>query len=204
MEFLNQLGAIILQHKREIFLLARSLSVIAIVASCLGGAVLIAMLPFRIRFGIIKLENLVKLAAILILFAWGAAATWAVIWLEFIVIAKLLLVHVFIIGSLAAWVLILCGPELNRMLIITQAQCELASNLTFLQADIVRAQLAEVNERIRRAVEPEEQEFTDTMLRTMSPLVSLFIKRERSVIKWSIAAVDVGKTMMRYFFSDKK
>jgi hypothetical protein len=204
MEFFNQIGAFILQHQQAIFWFSRFASSIAIASACLVATLIILVLPIRIRFGIIRIDGLLKLIVSVLILGWMAAAIWAVVALPFVIIAKLCFLHLMIIGSITCLVLVVSGPQIDQMLDSIQQDCQLANNLTFLQAEMARAQLQGLSDRIKQSMQPEEKEITETVLKSISPLVSLFLKRERSVLKWSFAAVDVGRTMMRYFWSDKK
>jgi hypothetical protein len=204
MEFLNEIGAWLAANRELFFKVTRVISVLALV---LGSAVtigLIVFFPIRIRFGIIRLEGLLKLICTVLVIGWMVFSAGVLISSTFVVIAKYIILNVMIGTSVTAWILLLTWPQINAALIQIQQECEVATNLTFLQAEMARAQLESLNDRIQRATQPEQREVTETMLKTISPLVTMFLKRERSVIKWSVAAVDVGKSLMGYFFSDKK
>lgn len=208
LQALNQFGNAIWSsfqlHHEVIYVFCRVSTMIALFASCVVGAFIVLLLPIRIRFGIVRLDPLLKLIIIVGVLGWMGAAMWASLFFPFLIVAKLWIIHVMIAVGLGCWVLLIAGPQLNLALTSIQKECEIATNLTFLQADYTRAQLESLNERIRRSVEPEERDATEMMLRSISPIVSLFLKKERSVIKWSFAAVDVGKTLMKYFWSDEK
>jgi hypothetical protein len=204
MDFLNEVSAWLTQNRELLFRLTRVASVLAIVlgSAMAVGAVLIA--PVRIRFGIVRLDPLLKLIGMGLIIGWMVLASGIVINSSFVVIAKFILLNVMITVSVLSWIFLLTWPQISRALTSIQQECELATNLTYLQAEMARAQLEQLNDRIQRSIEPEEREVTETVLKTLSPLVTMFIRRERSVLKWSVAAVDVGKTLMGYFFSDKK
>lgn len=204
MEYLDQIGAFFLANQSSIAWFARFTSVMAIISASLLGAFIVLLMPIRIRFGIFRLDGLLKLIGALLVLGWMCAAVWAVIWFPFVVIAKLTIIHITVIGGIVCWVLLLSGSQIDRAMTSIQQECELANKLTFLQAEMARAQLQTLNDRIQKSIEPEEREMTETMLKSISPLVSMFLRRERSVIKWSVAAVDVGKELMRYFFNETK
>ncbi len=205
MEFLDQIAALLQQNQKAFLDVARLIAAVGVVFVCLSGSNLVTKLPIRrFRFGPLRLDLLLKFLVIAVIVAWMAGATLSVVLLPLLVVAKLFLIHVMICAGLLCWVFILSGPQIDRGLTQIQQDCELATNLTFLQAEMARAQLDSMNEKIRNSLEPEEREITETMLKSISPLVSLFLHKERSVVKWSIAAVDVGKVMMHYFWSPKR
>jgi hypothetical protein len=204
MDFLNEVGAWLTQNRELVF---RWIRVAFVVSTILGSAVAIGtvlIFPVRIRFGMVRLDPLLKLICMGLIIGWMVLTAGVVINSTLVVIAKYLLLNVMIAVSVMSWVFLLTWPQISRALSSIQQECELATNLTYLQAEMARAQLEQLNDRIQRSIEPEEREVTETMLKTLSPLVTMFIRRERSVLKWSVAAVDVGKTLMGYFFSDKK
>jgi hypothetical protein len=192
------------RYQLEISILTRVVSVLSIIATGLTTCLLVLILPIRVRMGALRIDALLKLIVFLGIFAWCFVASYVVIFQPFIIIAKLAIINVMLVGIIVAWTLLLSWPRISLMLTAIQQECELANNLTFLQAEMARSQLEALNMRIQQAIQPEEREVTETMLRTLSPIVTMFLKKERSILKWSYAAVDVGRTMMRHFFSDKK
>ncbi len=204
MEFLDQIGAVLQQNQQALLDTARWLIAAGIIFVCLSGARLVTSVPLRIRFGMVRLDPLLKFLVVALIAAWMTAATWSVMTFSFMVIAKLFLIHLMIGAGLLCWIVIFCGPQIDRGLMQIQQDCELAINLTFLQAEMARAQLDSLNAKIRTSLEPQEREITETMLKSISPLLSLFLAKDKSVVKWSLAAVDVGKVMMHYFWSPKR
>lgn len=205
MEFLNEIGAWLTQNRELLFRLTRVVCVLSIILASLMAITIVAIFPIRIRFGVLRLDPLLKLFCAGFVITWGAVASGVMIntpaWKD---IGKFFLLNVMVVISVVSWILLLTWPQISRALSAIQHECELATNLTYLQAEMARAQMESLNDRIHRAIEPEEREMTETVLKTISPLLSMFLKRERSIVKWSVAAVDVGRTMMGYFFSDKK
>lgn len=205
MEFLNEIGAWLTQNRELLFRLTRVACVLSIILASLMAVTIVAIFPIRIRFGMLRLDPLLKLFCAVFVIAWAAVASGVMIntpaWKD---IGKFVLLNVMVIISVVSWILLLTWQQISRALSAIQQECELATNLTYLQAEMARAQMESLNDRIQRAIEPEDREMTETVLKTISPLVSMFLKRERSIVKWSVAAVDVGRTMMGYFFSDKK
>jgi len=205
MEVFQAIGAWLMEHREVLFKIVRVMSVLAIILGSATTTAIVFFFPIRIRLGVVRLDGLIKLIAAALVVCWMVLASSVVIFSPtFVGIAKFLIINVMIAVSVTAWVLLLTWPQISAALTAVQQECELATNLTFLQAEMARAQLESVNDRIQRAIQPEEVDATQTLLKTISPLVSMFVRRETSVIKWSMAVVDVGKHMMAYFKQSKK
>lgn len=165
---------------------------------------LIPQLPLRIRLGSLRIDGLLKLFAWFLTAAWCVAATWVAIKFPILIAAKLWIINLLIVGIVACWFFLLTSRVWSGLLTDVQQECELATNLVFLQGEMARAQLESLAEKIRASAQPEEREITQTMLKTLSPVVMLFLHKERSVVKWSMAAVNLSKGLMSYFWSAKK
>lgn len=204
MDWVNDIAAFLAQHKELLFRLARVISVLAVILGALTSMAVTLLFPVRIRLGALRLDPLLKLIAIALIFGWMVLSGAVVISSTFVVIAKYIILNVMIATSLTAWVLLLTWRQISAALTAIQQECELANNLTFLQGEMMRSQMEAVNARIQLAIQPEEREVTETMLKTITPLIGLFLNKERSVMKWSLAGVGVAKNLMGYFFSEKK
>jgi hypothetical protein len=204
MELWNEIAAWLTQHKDTLFRLTRVISVLAVILGSLTAIFVALLFPIRIRLGAVRVDPLVKLIVMGLIVGWMVLSCGVIISSTFVVIAKYIILNVMIATSVIAWVLLFSWPQINRALTLIQQECELATNLTFLQGEMMRSQLEAVSARIHQAIEPEEREVTETMLKTLTPLVGLFLNKERSLVKWSIAGVGVAKNLMGYFFSEKK
>lgn len=191
-------------HFGTLLLICRSIAVAGLVYSALFLLSCIWSVPLRIRFGPIKLENVLKLFVGGIMLSWFVAAGYAVLFFAPLMVAKLLLINLLIVGSFGCLIIFLNTGRMNLALSQIQQECELATNLTFLQAEMTRAQLETLNERIRKSLQPEEREISETLLKSLSPLVMLYFKKEKNIMKWSMAAMTASKDLMGFFFSSKK
>ena len=124
--------------------------------------------------------------------------------LPLLMVAKLALLEFLAVAILACWVCILNSNSWARSLLAIQSECELANNLTFLQGEMVRSQLEDINTRIHKQLEPPELDATQTLLQVLSPAVMLLVQKERSLMKWSMAAVNIGKTLTKFFKNSPK
>jgi hypothetical protein len=140
-----------------------------------------------------------------VLFLGGAAGLiWLVLTTAPLLIAKLALIIVLICGGLLC---LYCLTQVGRWtedLVRIQAECELATNLTFLQGEMTRAQLEQVSLKLQKMAEPEEREITETLFKSLSPIVMLYLRKEKSVIEWSLAAAGMGRDLFKHFWSPKK
>lgn len=204
MEWANDIAAWLTQHRELLFRLARVISVLAVILGAFTAVIVTLIFPIRVRLGVVRLDPLLKLLAVVAMFGWMALSCGVIISSTFVVIAKYIILNVMIATSFVAWVLLLTWPQIDRALLSIQQECELATNLTFLQGEMMRSQLEAVTARIQQAVEPEEREITETMLKTVTPLIGLFLNKERSILKWSIAGMGVARNLAGYFFTEKK
>ena len=150
--------------------------------------------------GAVRLHPAFRLVVALFVLCAAVACAIAIGIYAPIVIAKGALVICLFGGGLFFLVLTASVPRIDRALNNIQRDCELATQLSFMQGEMTRAQLEEINERLKQAIAPEEKELTESMLKTLSPLVMLYFRKERSIIKWSVAAAKLGKGVFDYFF----
>jgi hypothetical protein len=143
----------------------------------------------------------------LLLFAGTLLVAGSVGWLILmnppLLVAKLFLIACMTVGGFASLIIAANCHRWYASLHTIQQDCELASNLAFLQGEMTRAQLEALSARLKQAVEPEEREITHTMLKSISPFVLLFIRKEKNVLQWSLAAAKLGKDLLGYFWSPR-
>ena len=148
-----------------------------------------------------------RIAKALLTLVTGVMATLIchrVLTLEPLIIAKLGLIIWLAFGTLLC---VFCMTQIgrwHRALDNIQQECEMAAHLTFLQAEMTRAQLENLNQRLSSAVQPREREIAATMLKSLSPFVMLYLKKEKSIFEWSMAAVNIGRGVLRYILLPKK
>jgi hypothetical protein len=187
---------------------ARALAVLGLLSLALLGIQTIRAIPVSIKVQAAEREieyaGFIKSVIYLIILAIAVAHCLLVALLPLLVAAKIGFIEFLVAGILGCWIGILNSGRWAKELVLVQTECELATNLTFLQGEMVRAQLEDVNDRIRKQLEPQEIDATKTLLQTMSPLMMLFVQKEKSIMKWSLAAVNAGKMLTKYFNSPKK
>jgi hypothetical protein len=137
--------------------------------------------------------------------ALAIAVSYLILTSEPLLVAKLVLIAVSIGSGLLCLLSLLNIGRFYRTLTAIRKECELMTNLTFLQGEMTRAQLEQLHERIRQAVQSQRpsHEIGETMLRSLSPLVMLFLRKEKSIIQWSLAAANIGRGMLKYFWSER-
>ena len=84
-----------------------------------------------------------------------------------------------------------------------ESECEVARDNIMLQGTVVRFQLAELQERLKKKPEKAEMEVATTIIKQAIPVLTLLIKRESSLIKWAFSGAQLAKTVFEYFSSKK-
>jgi hypothetical protein len=168
-----------------------------LVVLCLcGSAYLLLAELFRSR-----LQPASKLLLAVIIAAAAVVVSVLVLLLPPLLVAKLSLIVVLIGGGCCCLILSMQAGRFYRTLAGIQQECELATNLTFLQGEMTRAQLEQLSQKLRQATEPQEKEITETMLKSLSPIVMLYLRKEKNLVEWSMAAANAGRTLLKYFWS---
>src|SRR5579883_1420154 len=143
----------------------------------------------------VRLFSVSKLLITLIYLGMLAIFFYGVLVLAPITIAKLLLVAALIIGGCFCLILLPQVSHWNHKLDLVQQECEIAAKVTYLQGEVLRAQLEALNEKLKHTVEPEKKEMAAAVLKTISPLAMLYLNKERSILKWSFAAARLGNNL---------
>ena len=146
------------------------------------------------------LHKAAQLLSTLIILMSVAFVGWAVLALAPLTAVKLALILSLLVGILCCLVGLTNVERWHQSLAKIQQECDLAANLVFLQGEMTRSQLEALNERLKHAVEPEEREITETMLKSISPFVMLYLHKEKNMIKWSLAAANMGRDLFNYFW----
>lgn len=187
---------------------AKLLVIIAIASACSFAISLIHKVPLSIRSktpeGELEMAGVFKSLIYLVLIVVACAHGLFVAFFPLLISAKIAFIELLIMGCIVCWIGILNSGNWAAQLVQLQSEFELATNLTFLQGEMVRAQLEDMSARIHKSMEPQEIDMTETLLQSLSPMAMLFFKKEKSIMKWSMAAVKVGKTLGKYFWSPKK
>lgn len=163
-------------------------------------AVIFVTYVFVYVLGVARVTPLARLALLLFILACAIAASWAVCVFSPLLVAKGALVIGLVLGGIFCLIFLCVLPELDRALTNLQRDCELATQLSYMQGEMTRAQLETLNDRLKQAVQPEEREITESVLRSISPLVMMYFRKEKNIIKWSMAAANLGKGVLDYFF----
>ncbi|HEY9791876.1 MAG TPA: hypothetical protein V6D22_15835 [Candidatus Obscuribacterales bacterium] len=148
-----------------------------------------------------RLPQAAKLALSVFTAALASSVSALVVLLPPLLVAKLALIVGLIGGGCFCLIMSRQAGRFYRTLAGIQQECELATNLTFLQGEITRAQLEQISQKLRQASEPQEKEITETMLKSLSPIVMLYLRKEKSLVEWSMAAANLGRTLLKYFWS---
>lgn len=120
-----------------------------------------------------------------------------------ILIAKSLLALLMLAFGLASIFVYLKLTAWRLGLQVIEQECDDARDNVMLQGTVVRFQLSELQERLRKKPEKAEMEVATTIIKQAIPVLSLLIKRESNLIKWAFSGAKLAKSVFDYF-SNKK
>ena len=142
-------------------------------------------------------HRFIKTATMLVVFSICGVMSWLILNSTPLLVAKLAIIALLVSGGCACLAMATQAPRLLRALKTIEQECELATNLTFLQGEMTRAQLEQVSKKLQEITQPSEKEVTDGLLQSLSPFVMLYFRKEKSIVAWSLAAVKMGKSIFR-------
>lgn len=205
----QSMGTLAMQMMPWVDKIARGFSVAAILGICwfLSMVVLRSPIIMRVRHAngeLVDLAPTVKLIGSAFIIAIAIVQAWFTIALPLLLVAKIYFIELMVSGILGCLIGIASAGRWHQQLTQIQDECEVATSLVFLQGEMTRAQLEAVNERIQRSMEPEEIDLTETVLKSLSPALMLFIQKEKSIVKWSMTGLSIAKSLSKYFWSPKK
>lgn len=146
----------------------------------------------------LRMQGLLVLTAILAV-AWLIPASYVLLNYSLTDVAKLVLVNIMGLAAVVGFGLLIFSKPIENELRIMEKECDMLRDITLFQASDLRAQLALVKEKMQAKNEPASRdEVTRTILKSVSPLVMLFFRKERSIVKWSLAAVNVGRVLAKH------
>ena len=149
-------------------------------------------------FAKLRMKWLLVFATILSI-AWLIPASYVLLSYALADVAKLALVNIMGLVAILGFGLLIFSKPIENELRIIEKECDMIRDITLFQASDVRAQLALIKEKMQAKNEPASRdEVTRTILKSVSPLVMLFFRKERSIVKWSLAAVNVGRVMAKH------
>lgn len=143
------------------------------------------------------LNRFIKALTMLVITVASGTLAWLVLNTQPVVVAKLTFIFVLISGGCAALVVCTQTSRLHKALNSIKQECELATNLTFLQGEMTRAQLEQLSKRLQEISQPSEREVTEGLLQSISPIVMLYFRKEKSIVQWTMAAVKMGKSILQ-------
>lgn len=126
------------------------------------------------------------------------------IWVElsatsYIDLAKFFLASFMFVGATLGFaVAFMARPLLVEMGRLENELDELR-DLTVLQNVMVRSQLADLKERLRRQEAPQEIEFSSIIVNQGAPLLSMLFRRETSLFKWGMAGARLVQSVFNYW-----
>lgn len=121
-----------------------------------------------------------------------------------IMIAKLLLAAIMIGFSLLCIFIVLKARLWKESLAVIEAECNEARDMAMLQGTMLRSQLFEVQERLKKKPEKAEIEVVSNLVRQAVPLLNLLVRRETSIFKWGFAGVKLVQSAFDYFSQKSK
>lgn len=143
----------------------------------------------------------VLIAAVVIVVAPMVVAPF---FFDVVPLAKLTLAYLMFLACVICWAVFLIAPQGKQTLILIEQDCSELRDVSVLGATQMRAQLAQVSERLKRQAQPDERQATAMVLKSVSPLVMLLFAKEKSMLKWGMTAFGLGRSLFKYFDIKKK
>lgn len=128
----------------------------------------------------------------------------APLFFDVVPLSKLVLAYLMFLACVGSWAILALAPHGKEALIMLEQDCSQLRDVSVLGGTQVRAQLAEVAEKLRRKSEPDQREATALLLRSVSPVVMLFFAKEKSALKWGMHAFTLARSLVKYFSAQKK
>jgi len=122
----------------------------------------------------------------------------------FLGFGKIILVLIMLAASFVCLLVFRNSSSWRKQLSLLELECDDARDAVVLQATIARSQLAEVYERLTTQQEKPEIEVISNLIKQAMPLVSLFMSKETSLIKWGMAGVNLARSAFDYFKRSEK
>jgi hypothetical protein len=142
-------------------------------------------------------HRFIKSLAMMSVFSICGVMSWLILNSSALLVAKLAVIFLLISGGCACLAIATQAPRLLMALKSIEQECELATNLTFLQGEMTRAQLEQVSKKLQEITQPSEKEVTEGLLQSISPFVMLYFRKEKNIVAWAMAAVKMGKSIFR-------
>ncbi len=114
---------------------------------------------------------------------------------QWLLIAKGILVFIMITFSFMALYVAANARAWHLTLSQTEDVCNQLRDMSMFQGTVLRAQLSEFAERLRKGEPRQDPEFAKTLLKTLSPVAMLLLSKERSLLKWSFTALAAGQNL---------
>ena len=120
-----------------------------------------------------------------------------------ILLAKVILVLLMFAFGAVCIVVFKNSREWESQLLIMELECDTARDMAMIQGTMLRSQLREIQDRLSKKPEKAEMEIIGTMMKQAMPLVTLFMAKETSIIKWGFAGAKLAKTAFEWFQNKK-
>ena len=110
--------------------------------------------------------------------------------------------------TLVALILVLAaigvyGKSIIHYLELAEEYAQLGRDMTALYMPVYREQLKELNEKLLKQKYQADIPTAADLAKDLMPFVSLFLKKEKNIIKWGLTGLRVYKTVSKFFKGEK-
>ncbi len=114
-------------------------------------------------------------------------------------IVKIVTIYAFSALIVALLVIWRYGKSIIYYLEMAEEYAQLGRDITALYMPVYREQLKELNEKlVRHGQEPVGPNGVD-LAKELMPFVTLFLKKEKSILKWGLTGLKLYKTISKFF-----
>jgi len=151
-----------------------------------------------LAFDRMRLNAAVSFILTALIFVWLLPLSWVLLRWEWHNVGKYMLINFMVGLSFASLVTLLITRLLESELAKIEKECDNLRDITLFQAMDLRAQLVQLKHRIQEGQEtPGKDEIARTIVKGISPAVTLFFSKERSLVKWTLAGFNVARTIYK-------
>lgn len=120
-----------------------------------------------------------------------------------ILLAKCILALIMAAVGLASLFVLRKANDWRATLAIMQTECDVLRDETMLQGVLIRSQLADIQEKLRKKPEKAEMEVIGNLVKEAMPVISFFMAKEKNLFKWGFAGAKLLRSAYEYFSRKK-
>lgn len=121
-----------------------------------------------------------------------------------ILLAKSILALLMTLFAVLCLLLSLKANGWRMMLQGIETECDIARDMTMLQATVARSELREIQEKLKTKTEKAKIEVVSSLVKEAVPVLSMIMQKETSLLKWGFAGAKLIRSAFEYFSQAKK